>query len=76
MKFPTGDRGQRYEVSYAKPHAPAVRAHGEPHAPAVRAHGERKVFGWSETIEGAEAFSRSIDLHPSMTAPQIRDRRT
>ena len=36
----------------------------------------RKVFGWSDTAEGAQAFARSIELHPSMQFPQIRDRTT
>jgi hypothetical protein len=35
----------------------------------------RKVFGWSETIEGARNFAEAINLHPSMTLPIIRDRR-
>jgi hypothetical protein len=34
----------------------------------------RKTFGWSDTIEGAQAFARSIELHPSMQFPKIRDR--
>lgn len=33
-----------------------------------------KGFGWSATIEGAEAMCQSVDLHPSMTRPMIYDR--
>jgi len=56
MTFPTGDRGQRYEVSY------------------LAEDGERKVFGWANDVIGAEAMVGSINLHPSMSRPQIKDR--
>lgn len=36
----------------------------------------RKVFGWSTDLDGARAFAGSIDLHPSMEFPQIKDRET
>lgn len=34
----------------------------------------RKVFGWSNRYNVAEAMCRAINLHPSMFDPQIRDR--
>lgn len=34
----------------------------------------RRVLGWSETREGASAFERAIESHPSWCAPQVRDR--
>lgn len=36
--------------------------------------GERTVFGWSNDVIGAEAMVGSINLHPSMSRPQIKDR--
>lgn len=35
---------------------------------------KRKVFGWSETPEGARALADSVDLNPSMEFSQLRDR--
>ncbi len=35
---------------------------------------KRKVFGWSETLEGVQAMHESINLHPTMTSPETRDR--
>jgi len=58
---PAGDRGQRFEVTYAEADDPA---------------GVRRTFGWAATMDGARAFTRSIDLHPSMRDPEIRDRMT
>ena len=55
-----GDRGQRYEVTYANPES------DEPE--------KRRVFGWSDTTEGAAAMMRSIELHPVWTAGEVRDR--
>lgn len=37
--------------------------------------GARKVFGWTETAHGALGFVSSINLNPSMSDPEIRDRR-
>ncbi len=37
--------------------------------------GKRVVFGWSETSEGADIFVDSINKHPVLEAPEIRDRR-
>lgn len=34
----------------------------------------RKIFGWSDTTDGAQAMAEAIELHPSMQFPQIRDR--
>jgi hypothetical protein len=34
----------------------------------------RKIFGWCDTMEGAEAMRESIRLHPGMEQPKIRDR--
>lgn len=53
----TGDRGQRYEVTYFDPD-----------------ENERKVFGWSDSPEGARTMGDSIDLNPSWEFPQVRDR--
>lgn len=36
--------------------------------------GQRKVFGWSNDLEGARAMMEAIDLHPSMDAPSVADR--
>jgi hypothetical protein len=34
----------------------------------------RKVFGWSDTAEGAQAMGNSIDAHPVWQFPQVTDR--
>jgi hypothetical protein len=34
----------------------------------------RKVFGWSDSVEGAQAMSKAIELHPSMEYGQLWDR--
>lgn len=34
----------------------------------------RKVFGWSDTIDGAQRFANCIEASPSMEFPQILDR--
>ena len=61
--------------SGGKPHA--VGDHGQQYEvtyfdPVANA---RKVFGWSNTAEGAQSMARSVELHPSMGHfVQIRDR--
>ena len=35
---------------------------------------ERMIFGWFETLEGANRCCKGIDMHPSWCNPQIRDR--
>jgi len=35
----------------------------------------RKVFGWADTPERAQAMSRAVEAHPSWQFVQIRDRR-
>lgn len=65
-----GDHGQRYMVTYAKSDDPDAMPDGD--APSS----ERKVFGWSDTLDGAEAFCRSIELHPAMFWPWVHDRST
>ena len=57
---PVGDRGQRYEVTYCDPES------DEP--------SKRRVFGWSDTMAGAEGMMNSIELHPVWALPVIRDR--
>ncbi len=57
---------------------------GQPHAVGDRGQryqvtyldssGARKVFGWSDTMDGAEAFCQVINLHPSMSSPHALDR--
>lgn len=58
---------------------------GKPHAVGGRGHryevsyfdpdaNMRKIFGWSDDIEGAQAMANSIEVHPSMQFPKIRDR--
>ena len=60
--------------SGGKPHAVGDRgqrfevSYSDPDA------GARKVFGWSDTLEGAQAMARSIELHPSMECAQILER--
>ncbi len=52
----TGDRGQRYQVTY------------------LEGRIGRRIFGWSETLEGAERMVDSIQKHPSWSQPVIIDR--
>lgn len=59
QQHPVGDRGQRFEVSFVWIN---------------RDDGGRQVFGWCDTYEGALRMAKSIDLHPSMMLPEIRDR--
>lgn len=54
---PTGDRGQRFEISYWS-----------------KAYHRRMIFGWSDNVAGAVAMAESINLNPSMTHPEIKDR--
>ena len=35
---------------------------------------ERMIFGWFETLEGAIRCCKGIDMHPSWSKPEIRDR--
>ena len=35
---------------------------------------ERRVFGWSDAIDGAQSMAQAIEKHPSWSYPQIRDR--
>ena len=37
--------------------------------------GGRRVFGWSDTPEGAFRMASAIELHPSWSSAQIKDRR-
>lgn len=60
QQHPVGDKGQRYEVTYAK----------------VDGDGKRHVFGWAEAYAGAARLASSINLNPSMMLPEIRDRTT
>ena len=34
----------------------------------------RKVFGWSDTPEGARAMADAVQAHPSWQFPQLTDR--
>lgn len=61
--LPSGDRGQRYEVTST----------GYP-GPPVTKEGENFVIGWSESKEGAEKMAAAIRLHPSCTSTTVRDR--
>lgn len=56
-----GDRGQRYEVTCKANMALQMLD---------------KVFGWSESLEGARRMVLSIDLSPSLHSPIITDRTT
>lgn len=56
-RFKTGDRGQRYEITYFDPDAK-----------------RRRVFGWAANQTGADAMCDSINLHPTMRDPKVRDR--
>lgn len=60
-----GDRGQRYMVTYCPT--------DDPDAPRKT---NEKTFGYSNDMDGAEAFCQSIELHPSMFFPEIVDRST
>lgn len=40
------------------------------------ADNKRKVFGWAEVLDGAEVFFKSINLHPTMSCPKVRDRKS
>ena len=55
---PTGDKGQRYEVS----------AFNYP------MEGETCVIGWVDRIDGAERMAKAIALAPSCVSWTIRDR--
>jgi hypothetical protein len=55
-----GDRGQRYEVTYIDPESDDPK--------------KRRVFGWSDTTEGAKRMVDSINAHPVWTEPETRDR--
>jgi hypothetical protein len=57
-----GDKGQRYEVTYRDPE----RDKDEPD--------KRRVFGWSDTYEGARRMVDSIMLHPVWCGGEIQDR--
>lgn len=56
--MPTGDKGQRYEIS-------AV-GFVEP--------GQKMIIGWTEQIQDAERMARGILLKPSVTSATIKDR--
>lgn len=55
-----------------KPHEVGDR--GQRYEVSYERDGNRRVFGWSDTLAGANAMARSIDLHPTMSNPKIKDR--
>jgi hypothetical protein len=52
----------------------ATKASGSKLRSSIRAQNVRKVFGWSDTAEGAQAMGNSIDAHPVWQFPQVTDR--
>lgn len=36
---------------------------------------KREVFGWAESRTGVAAMVRSIDLHPTWSHPEVKDRK-
>lgn len=36
---------------------------------------KREVFGWAESSIGATAMVQSINLHPTWTQPEVKDRK-
>ncbi|SMH42230.1 hypothetical protein SAMN02982922_2717 [Mesorhizobium australicum] len=56
--FPTGDRGQRYEVSST----------GYP------LEGQVCIAGWTDILPDAERMAAALRLAPGCTAASIRDR--